>query len=278
MLKYLFGLFKSSQNLNADFWSHADELRRRLLISALFVLIFSIIAFFFKDFIFNKILLGQTQDSFITYKALCYLSRFFPDLNLCIHGVNNFQLINTEVGGQFRYHLMLSIVSGIIISVPFILNQLWAFIKPSLHINELIIARKFIFFLSLLFFIGIAFGYFIISPITLNFLLNYELSSFVKNMISISSFVSTITMLTFSMGIVFELPALIFFLTKMGIISPTLLIKGRKFAIIIIFIVAGFITPSTDMFSQMLVGLPIILLYEMGIIISKKTNLRNSNK
>jgi len=269
MWKFLWGLLKNQDN-KSDFWAHANELKRRIIISLIFIFLFSIVSFFFKNIIFDEIILKQINPDFITYRVLCYINNFFPSLDLCVKSISNFQLINTEVGGQFRYHLVLSIISGFIIASPFIFYQLWAFIKPSLYKNELIIARKFVFYLTFLFLVGIAFGYFVISPITLNFLLTYELSPSIKNMISISSFVSIISVLSFSMGLVFELPILIYFLTKIKIINSEFLKKQRKIAIIIIFIIAGFITPSTDIFSQTLVGLPLYILFEFGIIIAKK--------
>jgi sec-independent protein translocase protein TatC len=269
MLKFLWGILKNQSN-KSDFWSHVDELRRRIIISLFFVFLFSILSFFFKNIIFDEIILKQISPDFFTYKALCYINNIFPSINLCVKSISNFHLINTEVGGQFRYHLVLSILCGFILASPFIFYQLWVFIRPSLYENELMIARKFIFYLTFLFLIGIAFGYFIISPLTLNFLLTYELSPNIENMISINSFVSTISVLSFSMGIVFELPILIYFLTKVKVINSKFLKKQRRIAFIVIFIIAGFITPSTDIFSQTLVGLPLYILFELGIIIAKK--------
>ena len=274
MWKFLWAIFKGS-NENNNFWSHVDELRRRIIISLLFLILFSVLAFFFKNFIFDNIILSQTKSNFVTYKVLCKLNNIFPSLNLCFKPLFNFQIINTEVGGQFRYHLILSIVTGLIIASPFIFYQLWLFIKPSLYRHEFLLARKYVFYLTLLFLIGISFGYFVVSPITLNFLLSYELSSIIKNMISISSFVSTITILSFSMGLVFELPMMILLLTKLRIVTPEFLRKQRKLALIIIFIIAGFITPSTDIFSQVLVGLPFYILFEISILVSQNVKHKN---
>lgn len=275
MWKFLWGIFEGSDK-NNDFWTHADELRRRIIISLLFIVLFTVVSFSFKDFIFDHIILSQTESNFIAYKVLCELNNIFPSLNLCFQPLSNFQIINTEVGGQFRYHLILSIVSGLIISSPFIFYQLWLFVKPSLYKHELLLARKYVFYLTLLFLIGISFGYFVVSPITLNFLLSYEISPSIKNMISISSFVSTITILSFSMGLVFELPIMILLLTKLRIVTPEFLKKQRKIAIIIIFILAGFITPSTDIFSQILVGIPFYLLFEISISVSQSVKKNNN--
>ena len=178
------------------------------------------------------------------------------------------QLINTEIGGQFRYHIVISFAVGIILAFPFIMYQLWMFIKPALTDQERKQSRGIVFYITSLFTIGVLFGYYVIAPLTINFLASYELSPLIKNYITISSYISTVSVLSFSMGVVFELPLLILFLTKIGVITPKFLRKQRKYAYIIILIVAGFITPSTDMFTQVIVSIPLWLLYELSLILS----------
>ncbi len=273
-IKYL--LFQKN-NKDADFYSHLSDLRKRIIISLIFLIAFSILIFFYIPLFFDEVLMSLINENFITFRAFRYLSHKLPFMDFEINEGSNFTLINTDVGGQFRYHLILSFVIGFICAFPFILHQFWLFIKPSLYPDELKIARKFIYVMLVLFLLGSAFGYFIICPLTIKFLLSYELSPYIKNMITVSSLVSMVSILTLSMGLVFEIPVLIFFLTKIRILNSGFLRQYRKLAIVIIFIIAGFITPSTDVFSQLLVGIPILLLYELSILISMQVEKRNKS-
>lgn len=269
----MFGfLFRSFQNKTEDigFWDHVDVLRKYLIRSLLAIVIFSITAFFYKDFLFNSVILAPGQSSFITYRVLCKLGAALNMPELCITHIP-MQLINIELGGQFQYHILISCITGIILAFPFIVYQFWRFIKPALKENEKKYSRGIVFYISTLFLIGVLFGYYVIAPLTINFLASYQLSPLIINNITISSYISTVSGLSLSMGLVFELPVLIFFLTKIGFITPQFLRNKRKYAILIIFIVAGFITPSTDMFSQIIVSLPLYLLYELSYYISKKS-------
>lgn len=269
MLKNLLRSFtRKSESLS--FWEHVDILRIYLIISIIAIIACSITAFFFKNFIFDTIILGPKNTEFITFKALCFLGKLFNMDTLCIPEFN-LTFINIELAGQFRYHLLISIVTGIIAASPVISWQLWCFIKPALYDKEVSWGRKMIFFILGLFLAGVLFGYFVIVPLSVNFLATYELSADLKNQIAIGSYISTVSTLTLSMGLVFELPVLVFFLSKMGLLSAKFMKKYRKHALVVIFIVAGFITPSTDFFSQTLVAIPLILLYEVSIIICKKT-------
>ncbi|PIV62470.1 MAG: twin-arginine translocase subunit TatC, partial [Bacteroidetes bacterium CG02_land_8_20_14_3_00_31_25] len=251
------------------FWGHLDVLRKYLFRSVIAIFVFAIIAFLYKDFIFNTIILLPSDTKFITYRAFCKIGTLLNFDGLCFRPFK-LNLINTELGGQFRYHLMISAITGIIAAFPFIAWQLWLFIKPALKEKELKSSKGIILYISSLFFIGVLFGYFLVAPLTINFLATYELSSNINNLISISSYISILTILTLSMGIVFELPVLIYFLTKIDLLSSSFLRKYRKHAIVVIAILAAFITPSGDMFSMLLVGFPIWGLFEISIFVSKK--------
>ena len=275
MFKYLFGFLKKKED-NLSFWGHIDLLRKYLFRSIIAIIIFAVVAFIYKDFIFNTIILLPSDTNFITYRAFCKLGMYLGTENLCFEPYQ-LSLINTELGGQFRYHLLISAISGIILGFPFIAWQLWLFVKPALKENELKSSKGIIFFISGLFLFGVLFGYFLVAPLTINFLATYELSSNIKNLISISSYISMLTILTLAMGVVFELPVLIFFLTKIELISSAFLRKYRKHSIVIIAILSAFITPSGDAFSLMLVGLPIWGLFEISIIISKRVELKRKN-
>ncbi|NVN94525.1 MAG: twin-arginine translocase subunit TatC [Bacteroidetes bacterium] len=251
------------------FWDHVDILRRYIIRSVLAVLVLTITAFFYKDFLFNDIILAPSEPSFITYRILCQIGSFLKIPDLCVTKIP-LQLINIDLGGQFSYHILISVITGIIIAFPFIVLQFWLFIKPALKENEIKHSRGIVFYISSLFTLGVLFGFYVITPLTINFLASYQLSPLIINNITISSYISSVTGLSLSMGLVFELPVLIFFLSKIGIITPGFIRKNRKFAVIIIFIVAGFITPSTDMFTQILVSIPLFMLYELSYYISKK--------
>jgi len=268
MFKFLFGFLKKKEQ-NSTFWGHLDVLRKYLFRSIIAILVFAVIAFIYKDIIFNSIILLPSDSIFITYRALCKIGTLLNVDGLCFKSIE-LNLINTEIGGQFRFHLLISAISGIIIAFPFIAWQMWLFIKPALKDKEVKSSKGIIFFISSLFLIGVLFGYFIVAPLTINFLLTYELSSNIKNLISIGSYISMLSILTLAMGIVFELPVLIFFLTKIDLLSSQFLRSHRKHAIVVIAILAAFITPSGDAFSMTLVGIPIWALYEISIFVSKK--------
>lgn len=273
----MFGfLFRSIHKKSDDmsFWEHADLLRKYLIRSIHAIIVFAVVAFCYKNFVFDSVILAPSNPSFITYRILCKLAVFVNIPELCVTQIP-MQLINTEIGGQFRYHMLISFIAGIILAFPFIVYQFWSFIKPALSAKEQHYSRGMVFYISGLFSIGVLFGYYIIAPLTINFLASYELSPQIKNMITISSFISTISLLSLSMGLVFELPVLIYFLSKIGMLTPQWLRKNRKYAVLVIFILAGFITPSTDMFSQVLVALPLYMLYEISIHISMRVQKIN---
>lgn len=276
MLRFLIKKI-SYKSEDLTFWDHADVFRVYLLRSVLIILILSIAAFFFKDFLFNAIILGPKHPDFITYRLLCDLGRKFNIDALCFKEIP-FALINLDLGGQFRWHIIISVVTGIIAGFPFILLQLWYFVKPALKPHELFHARAAIFYIIILFTLGVLFGYYVILPLTINFLANYQLSADIKNQITINSYISTTTWLPISTGAVFELPVLVFFLSKIGFVTANFLRKYRNYAVIIILIIAGIITPSTDMFSQVLVAVPLYALYEISIKIAARVNKKQSQE
>lgn len=275
MFKFLFGFFKKKEH-DLTFWGHLDILRKYLFRSIIAIFVLAIVAFFYKDFIFNTIILLPSDTKFITYRAFCKIGTLLNIDGLCFQPFK-LELINTEIGGQFRYHLLISTIAGIIIAFPYIAWQMWLFIKPALKEKELKSSRGIIAYISGLFLFGVLFGYFLISPLSINFLATYELSSNIKNLISIDSYISILTILTLAMGIVFELPVLIYFLTKIGLLSSSFLRKYRKHTIVIIAILAAFITPSGDAFTMTIVALPIWILFEISIFVSKKVEKNRKN-
>lgn len=258
-----------------SFLDHLEVLRWHLIRSVIAIVVTGFWAFFNKRIIFDVIIFGPKKASFITYRWLCDLSvilnSWMPSLidkgTLCM-GQDFPKLQNLEMSGQFMTHMMVSIVAGFIIAFPYIIWEFWRFIKPALSAKEKKYSAGFIFFTSFLFLTGVLFSYFIISPLSINFFLTYQVSEEVINIPQLSSYISILVTLTLGCGLVFELPLLMYFLGKIGIVNAAFLKKYRKHAIVICLIVAAIITPP-DVFSQILVTGPLILLYEISIYVVK---------
>jgi len=258
-----------SDNKEMTFWEHLDELRGTLWRIIIACLVTSIIAFAFKEILFDQILLAPKSPNFITYKVFCRLGQILSMPSLCIDP-SRFNLININLAGQFISHMNISLVAGLIIALPYILWELWRFVKPGLTEKEIRNSRGAVVITSFLFLIGVFFSYFIVAPLMINFLGGYEVSSSVSNQISLTSYVNSITLMTLLMGLLFELPVLIVFITRIGIMTPQKLRKSRKYTLIIILIVAGVITPSPDIFSQLVVAVPLYALFELSVVISSR--------
>ncbi len=251
------------------FWEHLDELRGTLWRIIIAILITSIAAFSFKEVLFDDIILAPKSKTFITYQAFCKLGEWLSLPSLCIDP-SHFQLININLAGQFTTHMNISFVAGLIIALPYILWEFWRFVKPGLSEKEVRSSRGAVTIISILFLSGVLFSYFIAAPLMINFLGGYTVSDSVSNQIALTSYVSSITMMTLLMGLLFELPVLVLFLTKIGVITPKHLRKYRKQTIIGILIVAGVITPSPDVFSQLIVAFPLYGLFELSLAISSR--------
>jgi len=259
---------KSESTAELTFWDHLDILRFALMRSSVVVVVLAIVAFYFTDFVYSVVILGPKDPDFITNRLFCQFSQMINIDSLCINQIR-FKLNNLEMAGQFRNNLFISIVAGLIVAMPYILTELWVFIRPALTIKERKGVRGFVIVTTFLFSTGIAFGYFLISPLAINFLANWTLSPDIENTIRLGSYISMVVMIALSTGLVFQLPVLIFFLAKMGIVSVAFLKEYRKHAIVVFFILSAVITPP-DMFSQLLVSVPLIFLYEISIKIAKK--------
>lgn len=262
-----------SKNNEMTFLEHLEELRWHIIRIALAVVIIAIGAFVFKQIVFDIIILGPSQDNFITNRLLCRLGELTGISSLCIN-TKPFVLQSIEMAGQFTAHIKISIIAGLILASPYIIYEIWKFVSPALYDKERKSARGAIIAISFLFLLGVMFGYFIISPLAVKFLLNYKVSDLAQNNIKLMSYISTVAGISFAAGITFELPVMVYFFSKIGLVTPTFLRKYRRHAIIVILIVAAIITPSPDIFSQVLVAIPLLFLYEIGIIISKKVSLR----
>lgn len=251
------------------FWEHLDELRGTLWKIVIAILATSIAAFAFKEVLFDYIILAPKSKTFITYRAFCKIGEWLSMPSLCIDP-SQFQLININLAGQFTTHMNISLVAGLILALPYVLWELWRFIKPGLNEQEVRSSRGAVTIITVLFLTGVLFSYFIVAPLMINFLGGYTVSDAVSNQIALTSYVSSVTMMTLLMGLLFELPMLILFLTKIGIVTPDYLRKYRKHTLIGILIVAGIITPSPDMFSQLIVAFPLYGLFELSLSISSR--------
>lgn len=252
-----------------SFLDHLEALRWHLVRSSIAVFFFGTIAFIYKEIIFDGILLAPKYSNFPTYRFFCWLShQLFNNDSICM-GNLNFELISISMAGQFTAHLTIAIVSGIILAFPYLLWEIWRFIKPALYNNERQHANGLIFWGTFLFLLGISFGYYVITPLSVYFFGNYQVSALVANQIGLNSFISTVVTSTFGSGLVFELPIVIYFLAKIGLVGPASLRASRKISYVIILIVAAIITPP-DVTSQIIVSIPLFLLYEVSILIAAR--------
>lgn len=254
-------------NKEMSFLDHLEELRWMLIRSTIVVFIFAIISFIFKTQIFDDLILVFQDPNFITYRWLCNLSNAFGSEGLCIDSLS-FNIQSLKMAEQFSAHIWMAITFGFILGFPYILFEIWKFIKPALHDKEKKNAGKFIIITSFLFFLGVLFGYYIITPLSINFLGNYSVSDKIVRNFKLASYISIIKTSVLSCGIVFEMPIIIYFLAKMGIVTPEFLKTYRKYALVIVLILAAIITPP-DIISQIIVAIPMLILYEAGIVIAK---------
>ena len=266
----------SSSHDNMSFLEHLEELRWHIIRSLIAIVSAGFICFLMKDFIFDTIIFGPKKMDFPTYKFLCQAATFIGVETTFCGDEFPFIVQNRTMAGQFSAHVMTSIISGFIISFPYILYEFWKFISPGLLEREKAKSRGFIFISSMLFFIGVLFGYYIISPLSINFLGTYQVSSQVINEIDLGSFISLVRSSAVASGIIFELPIIIYFLTKAGVVTPESLVKYRKYALVLVLVLAAIITPP-DVASQIIVAIPIVILYQVSIFISRIV-VKNQNK
>lgn len=261
--------YKEEEEENGmSFLDHLEQLRWHLLRSISAILIFMVLAFLSKSFVFGQVILGPSKIDFITYRVLCQVSDFLSLPPLCIEKLP-FIIQSRQMTGQFSMHITSSLVVGLIAAFPYVFYEVWKFISPGLYDKEKNAARGAVFFVSLLFFMGAAFGYYILSPLSINFLSNYQLDPSISNEFDITSYVSTLSMLVLASAVMFQLPIVIYFLTQAGLVSSLMLKTYRRHAIVTILIVSALITPP-DVISQILIAMPILVLYEAGIIIAKR--------
>lgn len=260
-----------------SFLDHLEVLRWHLIRSTLAIVIVACVAFMFKGFIFDTILFGPKNMDFPTYRFFCSIATYFGVTSEFCGESLPFTIQSRLMAGQFSAHIWTSIWAGIIIGFPYILFEVWRFISPGLYENERKHSRGFILTASLLFFIGVLFGYYIVAPLSINFLGTYQVSSEVLNEIDLASYVGTVRSSVIACGIMFELPIVIYFLTKVGLVTPEILKKYRKMALVIVLVLSAVITPP-DVTSQIVVAIPVLILYQISIYISKMVVKREAKK
>lgn len=258
-----------------SFLDHLEELRWRLIRSVAAILLFAIVAFSFKGILFDVVIFGPRSPQFLTYRFFCKISHLLGmDDSFCLQEMP-FTLQNIAMSGQFTTHIITSVIAGIILAFPYVIWELWRFLKPGLRPDERNAARGMVFYSSVLFSSGVLFGYFLLAPLSVQFLGGYQISETVANQIHLSSYISTVTSVTLAAGLIFQLPILIYFLTRMGLVTPAILRQYRKHAIVGVLLLSAIITPP-DVTSQILVTIPIMFLYELSIVISKRVVKRMS--
>ena len=265
MLKQLKG---KKADKEMSFLEHLEELRWHIIRSVVAVIVLMVIAFTLRNIIFDIIILGPRNPDFITSRLLCKLGELVNSDVLCINQ-RPANLINIHMAGQLTTHVTVSLFTGLILAFPVILWEFWKFFKPALKPNETKYTRGAVLVSSLLFFTGVLFGYFMIAPLSIHFLTTYEVSSEVVNQINIRSYIGNVTSVCFATGLMFELPVVVFALTKIGVVTPKFMRTYRRHAIVVIMIVSSIITPP-DVFSLILVTIPLLILYEVSILISAR--------
>ncbi len=260
-----------NKNVNAEkemsFLDHLEELRWHLIRATLSVVLLATVAFLAKDFIFNVLIFGPKSADFPTYKLLCKIAQYVGVKDSFCFTELPFRVQSRTMGGQFSAHIWTSITTGFIVAFPYIIYEFWKFLSPGLRTKERKHAKGFIFIASVLFFIGVLFGYYVVTPLSINFLGTYQVSGQVHNDFDLSSYIALVRASVVASGLIFELPILIYILTKIGVVTPEFLKKYRKFALVIVLILSAIITPP-DIASQIIVSVPIVILYEISIFIS----------
>lgn len=249
------------------FIEHLEELRWNIIRAVGAILVFTIVAFIFIEEIYDKIILAPSRPDFWTYRMLCKLASFTGAEGLCIDKLD-FELQSREMAGQFTMALLSSVIIGLLFAFPYAFWEIWRFIKPGLKPSERKVSRGAVFYVTFLFLSGVLFGYYVVSPLAINFLANFQLDPRIKNQFDITSYVGLISVLTLACGLTFQLPVVAFILSRIGFLNPRFMREYRRHAFVVILILAAVITPSPDVLSQVLVAMPLTLLYEISILVS----------
>ncbi|TDE10048.1 twin-arginine translocase subunit TatC [Dyadobacter psychrotolerans] len=252
-----------------SFIGHLEELRWHVIRAVGSILVFAIVAFVYIKEIYHYVIIAPSQPDFWTYRMLCKLADVVGYDELCVKALN-FKLQVIGMGDSFTMSMTSAVIAGLIFAFPYAFWEIWRFISPGLKPSERRSARGAVFYVTFLFFSGVLFGYYIVSPLAINFLANYTLDESIINEFSLASYISLVATLTLACGVAFQLPIVVFVLSKVGVLTPSFMREYRKHSMIVILIVAAIITPSPDLYSQILVAIPLLLLYEISIMVSAK--------
>ncbi|MCC9165423.1 twin-arginine translocase subunit TatC [Pontibacter harenae] len=255
------------------FIDHLEELRWHLIRALGSIFVFGTIAFLAKGFVFHDIILAPSRTDFLSYRLMCELGERMGSTALCITDMG-FTIQSRQMSGQFAMHLLVSAILGLACAFPYAFWEIWRFVSPGLYPEERKNSRGAVFFVSVLFIMGLLFGYYVVSPISINFLAGYQVDPTILNEFDLSSYISTLTTLCLSCAFMFEMPVIVYFFTKAGILSPELMKLYRRHAIVVILVISAIITPP-DVISQILIALPLTLLYEVSISVSR--SIRNAD-
>ncbi|MES2108398.1 MAG: twin-arginine translocase subunit TatC [Bacteroidota bacterium] len=258
-----------------SFFEHLEALRWHLIRAALAIVVIACVAFANYTRIFNGIIMAPAHTDFWAYRMMCGMGdlfqSWFPSLfnakDFCVESIK-IPLMNNELAGQFTLQINSSLMIGLVLGIPYLFWELWRFIKPALHEKERKAASGFVFYASLLFILGVMFGYFIITPLSLRFLAGYNVSDTIQNLFSIDSYLSSVATLTLATGIVFQLPILVYIVASLGFLTPKLMRSSRRYAIVIILIVAAVVTPTPDALTMTVVAIPLFVLFELSIVVA----------
>jgi sec-independent protein translocase protein TatC len=273
--KLIKAIKEKGQTMEAEmsFFDHLEALRWHLVRSAVAIVIFTCVAFYFYDFLFDTIIMGPSKPDFWTYRMLCRLGDWLHRDGFCVTKIN-ISLLNTEMAGQFTLMINSALLIGITAGVPYLLWEIWRFIKPALHEKERKAARGFVLYATGLFILGVMFGYFVITPESINFLSSFTVSSKIENKFSVDSYLSSVATLTLATGVVFELPIIVYVLSSLGILNAKFMRETRRYAVVIILIIAAVVTPTPDMLTMTIVSIPLFILYEVGILVAAVVDKR----
>lgn len=271
------------QDNEMSFLEHLEELRWNIIRAVGSILIFTILAFIFIDEIYYNIILAPSRADFWTYQMTCKLAQITGADGLCIDKLN-LELQSREMAGQFTMAMLSALIIGLLFAFPYAFWEIWRFVKPGLRPSERRATRGAVFYVTFLFITGVLFGYYIVAPLAINFLANFQLDPRIKNQFDITSYVGLLSVLTLACGLTFQLPVVAFVLSKIGLLTPKFMREFRRHSYVVILILAAIITPSPDVLSQVLVALPLFLLYEISIWVSgwvernkKKDELEDTN-
>lgn len=249
------------------FLDHLEELRWHVIRAVLSIIVLMIVAFCFIEPIFDNVVFAPAQLDFIFFKWMCNLGDLTGADSLCVTELP-FKVQSRNMTGQFMMSITASFVIGLVVAFPYVIWELWSFVRPGLETKERKFSKGAVFAISSLFLVGVAFGYFVLSPMTIWFLSTYQVSKFIVNEFDITSYVSTVASLVLGCGLLFQFPVVIYFLTKIGMVTPNLMRAYRRHAVVAIIVLGAIVTPSADPFSLTIISLPLYFLYEISIFTS----------